>query len=135
MLCLQLLAFRLSQALVKQGFEIKRTKIEALMSSRGVPITDEEAKRLSGENYFEFHAKVKLPPEFDILQLQEIAKAHDAHLSRNPTSRHPGGFTRRFVNMRMYGIGRDTALKRLDACITSLVGSGFVVERVIRECA
>ena len=34
---------------MQQGFEIKRTKIEAMMSSRGVPITDEEAKRLKEE--------------------------------------------------------------------------------------
>jgi hypothetical protein len=51
-------AFTLSQTFVREGFVITRTKLEALFSNRGVPITDEEAAALSPENYFEFHIKV-----------------------------------------------------------------------------
>eukprot|EP00947_MAST-08B_sp_MAST-8B-sp1_P000710 g710.t1 len=50
-------AFRLSQALAKEGFLVARTKVEAAFSNAGVPITDEEARALSPENYFEFHIK------------------------------------------------------------------------------
>ena len=132
----QAVAFRLSQALAKQGYEITRIKIEALMSNRGVPETDVEARRLSEENYFEFHAKLKLPHDFDSEKLQSVALAHDAKMSRNPFAVDKGsGWQRRFVNMRIYGVGKATALARLDACLLALDEAGFIVERVIREYA
>jgi hypothetical protein len=132
----QAVAFRLSQALAKQGYEVTRTKIEALMSNRGVPETDVEARRLSEENYFEFHAKLKLPHDFDSDKLQRVALAHDAKMSRNPFAVERGsGWQRRFVNMRIYGVGKATALARLDACLLALDEAGFMVERVIREYA
>jgi len=42
---------------------------------------------------------------------------------------------RRFVNLRMYQVGRETALKRFQACVDELQASGYGVERLIREYA
>ena len=126
-------AFRISQELAKRAYEISRIKIEALMSNRGVPISDEEAKLLSPENYFEFHIKLRLPCDFDHDLLKRLAAAHDAHLPRNPIQSMPDGWQKRFVNLRMCGIGRVSALLKLNACTDSLQSNGFLIDRVIRE--
>jgi len=135
-------AFRLSQALVRAGYVVARTKIEALLSSRGVPITDEEAKRLSPENYFEFHIKLRLAGDCPLEPLRGLAERHGARLSRNALSKCVEttamgqvveSWQRRFVNLRLYQVGRDTALERFQACVSDLEESGYAIEKLIRE--
>lgn len=46
-------AYKISQEFAKSSLSITRTKIEALFSNKGVPETDEDAKLLSPENYFD----------------------------------------------------------------------------------
>lgn len=129
------LAFRLSQALVQQGYRVERTKIEANMSNSGVPISDEEAARLSPENYFEFHVKLSLPPGFDEDNLRAVTASNDARLSRSALRVTGQGVQKRFVTQRLYGIGRDSALKRFERCCSELSASGFAIESRIREYA
>jgi inosine/xanthosine triphosphate pyrophosphatase family protein len=135
-------SFRLSQALVRAGYVVSRTKIEALLSSRGVPVTDTEAQRLSPENYFEFHIKLRLPGDCPLEPLRMLAERHGARLSRNALSKSVQtssagevveSWQRRFVNLRLYQVGRDTALERFQACVEDLEQSGYAIEKLIRE--
>jgi len=128
------LAFRLSQALVKAGFRIARTKIEASMSNHGVPVSDEEAVLLSPENYFEFHVKLSLPPDFDEGRLRSIAAVLGARLSRS-AFRVTAGAQKRFVTMRIYSVGRTTAVERFDNLCRGLHTAGFAIDSKIREYA
>ena len=105
------------------------------MSNKGIPLTEEEAQLLSPENYFEFHIKLRLPPGFDYELLKSLAQEHDAHISRNPMQTMTGGWQKRFVNLRMYSVGKETAVRRLNRCIESLQSNGFAIDRVIREYA
>lgn len=67
----------MSQSFVQAGFIITRLKIESMLSNAGVPVTDEEAKTHSSENYFEFHIKLLLPPG----KLQQSLTMHLQRLS------------------------------------------------------
>lgn len=129
-------AFRLSQALVRAGYVISRTKIESLLSNLGVPVTDEEAARLSPDCYFEFHIKLRLAGDAPLKPLQAIAERHGAHLSRNALSKsveQTKTWQRRFVNLRLYQVGRDTALARFQACVDELEEAGYAIEKLVRE--
>jgi len=53
-LAVHITAFRISQELAKHGYEVTSTKIECLMSNKGIPLTDEEAKLLSPETILSF---------------------------------------------------------------------------------
>lgn len=129
------LAFRLSQALVQKGYKIARTKIEANMSNSGVPISDEEAARLSPENYFEFHVKLSLPPGFDEESLKRVASANKAHVSRSAMRITDEGVQKRFITQRVYGAGRLTAVAGFERCCSELAAAGFTIESRIREYA
>jgi len=132
---IHVLAFRLSQAFVKMGYEIVRTKIEANMSNSGVPISDEEAGRLSPENYFEFHVKLSLQPGCDEQHLSEVAAQTGARLSRSALRVTDSGVQKRFVTLRLYGVGSNSALQRFDRCCSDLENAGYFIDSRIREYA
>ena len=60
---------RLCKLLHADGWTVKRFKVEALASNKGVPETDEEHKALKAKGegiYFEFHYKCKNRNEADM---------------------------------------------------------------------
>ena len=128
-------AFRLSQRLVSMGFSVSRVKIESTFSNPGVPRTDAEAAALSPHNYFEFHWKLRLPSAYDHAALAALVGAHGARLSRSAL-RHLGeGFHHRFVTLRLYDMGRDSAARRLEALSGALEEAEYELGTIIREYA
>ncbi len=123
----QNIAFELTRELARSGFEISRTKIEAMCSSAGVPQTDDEAMTVSASNYFEFHAKLRLNPGVDSSALDQLCVAHEAHLSRNAFKMLDKGIVERFVTQRMYKVGRETALNRFAKCVEDLESLRHVI--------
>lgn len=125
--------YRICQALAQAGYKITRAKIEAMASSQGVPETDEEAAELSPENYFEFHIKLKLPLDYDPVELDETCRRHQAHISRNALKKTPH-WQERFVNLRYFKVGRQTAFQRFEDCLRD-VSSKYTVIGKQREYA
>ncbi|MEO8700607.1 MAG: hypothetical protein ABI867_11215 [Kofleriaceae bacterium] len=79
----------LHSALAAHGFAPVRVKLEADASNPGVPIDDPAA-------YFEYHARLALPPDADLEALRTLCLAAGAHLSHN--ERSAGS---RFVTLRV----------------------------------
>jgi hypothetical protein len=113
------------RALREAGFALVRVKLEAVATNEGVPDTDEEAARAPAANYFEFHVKLRLPADLDPVPLRSCCERHGARLSRNALKTEADGRSERFVTLRLYGVGRRTALDRLDALERDLAAAGF----------
>eukprot|EP01132_Coremiostelium_polycephalum_P011099 gene11099-13578_t len=123
----QIRSFQLASKFIQLGFQVSRVKIEYLASNIGAPITDLDSLLLSNRNYFEFHLRLlfnnnnndnennQQQKEEHFNRLKLILKKHDAHLSRN-AFRKDQDFEHRFITLRMYRVGRVTALERLENC-------------------
>eukprot|EP01125_Pyxidicula_operculata_P013667 TRINITY_DN4539_c0_g1_i2.p2 TRINITY_DN4539_c0_g1~~TRINITY_DN4539_c0_g1_i2.p2 ORF type:complete len:171 (-),score=38.67 TRINITY_DN4539_c0_g1_i2:279-791(-) len=138
-------SIRLSQKYMEHGFNVVRTKIEALCSNEGVPESDEESQKYPN-NYFEFHVKLHLSDMNDDKWslLRGICKQHDAHLSRNAfkiqgsdgTGDHVDSkikIEERFITIRLYNVGKVQALDKLEKCIEHLKCERFSFGKAQRE--
>jgi non-canonical purine NTP pyrophosphatase (RdgB/HAM1 family) len=124
----------LAGELVKKGFSVARTKIEAHGRLHLAPETDEEALRGPSTSYFEFHIKLALPPEIDVASLAERFEEIGAHLSRNAhKARGEDGLAEHFVTVRAHGVGRTTAEARFACVCEEVARRGLVVRNRIRE--
>jgi len=110
----------IARALISGGFEVVRTKIEAMPDNAGVPVTDDEAAAAPG-NYFEYHVKLVLPASTDLAAVAAACEPHGARLSRNARTRRPDGVEERFVTLRVHA-GRATAEQRFEALAAVLAG-------------
>ncbi|MEU7526018.1 nucleotidyl transferase AbiEii/AbiGii toxin family protein [Saccharothrix sp. NPDC042600] len=101
------------------GLRVLRVKVEAAPWNEGVPRTDDQARP---DLYFEHHVKLRLPRDDwkALSAVLDVAKAHNAHLSRNARRRTEGRKEERFVTQRCHGVGRATARARLDALLEAL---------------
>jgi hypothetical protein len=124
-----------------------------MASNKGIPESDEDCKIFPKENYFEFHIKLDLgdkDPELSNVRttlqqstdsisqtlletLNIICKKHNAHLSRSGL-KHATKHVR-FVTLRYYSIGKNTAFERLGKCIGDLEQFKFKIDSVQREYA
>jgi len=133
-------AFSISQIFIREGYDIQRSKIEAMCSTTGVPLTDEDSNLMSKANYFEFHIKLELLPE-QISPLQKICQTYKAHLSKNAfktttpatTTTNNNETHHRFVTLRLFRVGKNTALGQFDACVSALEQEGFKIVTKQRE--
>lgn len=126
----------IAQELVRRGFDVTRTKIEAHGRLLGAPETDEEARRAPSTSYFEFHVKLALPGDTDLEALGRACKTVGAHLSVNAFKAPDAkGMSERFVTMRAYAEGRRTAEARFAELCALLVARGHVIRNRIREYA
>jgi len=124
----------IARELVRRGFDVTRTKIEAHGRLLGTPETDEEAKRAPSTSYFEYHVKLALPADADVAALGARLKAAGAHLSRNAHKAASGdALVERFVTLRAQGVGRATAEARFAALCAEIERTGFTVRSRIRE--
>lgn len=131
--------YELGRGLVKAGFHVLRTKIEASPSSVNIPAFDEEAlSNFPATNYFEFHVRLQLK-QFDteaIERLRRLAKSRlNGHLSRSAFKRLSPEIEQRFVTLRMYNTGRDSAYRSLESALEILRQEGYDIDGAQREYA
>jgi inosine/xanthosine triphosphate pyrophosphatase family protein len=122
----------LARALVAQGFEVVRTKIEALPRNRDLPETD-EAARAEPARYFEYHIKIIVPPGGDLAPVREVAAAHGARLSRNALRTRADGGHERYLTLRLPGLGRASADARFAALEAAVEALPVSIGRRVRE--
>lgn len=122
----------LVRAVRAAGFAVVRVKLEAVATNAGVP-TDADAGYLPTDCYFEFHVKLALPPGGDDSRLNDLCRRHDAHLSRNAFKTRADGRAERFVTLRVYHAGKQTAFRRLDRLAAALTAAGFEIVNTQKE--
>lgn len=124
----------LARALVRKGFSVTRTKIEAHGRLTWTPETDEEARRGPSTSYFEFHMKLALPEATELALVARRFKELGAHLSRNAhKAAGPDGLAEHFVTIRAHRVGRITAEARFATVCQEIERAGYVVRNRIRE--
>lgn len=126
-------AFRLAMRLMEMGFTVERIKVEAELSNVGVPVTDCDAAALSPHSYFECQCKLWLARTSDFDALIALLQPHGARLSRHSLWHAPGSLLDRYVSLRLYDLGRDAALVRMDDLVSDLEGAGYFVVRNTRK--
>lgn len=116
------------------GFSVRRRKIEASYTARGVPATDEDIRGLPPSCYFEYHVSVLLRGAEQLALLQERAVKHVAHVSRNARkSDEESGVEERFVTMRVARSGKQNAEERYLQLLDDLKQGGFEISGERRE--
>lgn len=120
---------RLHAELWARGYPVARVKVEAVVPAPGLS-TDDVAAFPGG--YFEFHAKLRLPPGANVDDLQALCVAHGAHLSRNDRKRDPRGAAERFVTLRVIPPG-DNAAAAFERLVGALEAAGHDVIGTKRE--
>lgn len=115
------------------GFPITRVKLEAVATNDGVPDTDSEAAAFPPGCYFEFHVKLGLDADADLDLLRSVCERFRAKLSRNAFKQSADGRSERFVTLRLYQVGRQTAFARLAELEAALTDAGFAVVNRQRE--
>lgn len=131
---LQERCFGMARRFVAEGFAIDRVKVEAMMSDEGVPDADADAAQRKS-NYFEFHVKLALDTadHEQYRRLAQLCADHSAHLSKNALKKMPDGREHRFVTLRLYRVGRVSAVDRLERCVAALQAGGFSIVSTQRE--
>ncbi|OHV33423.1 hypothetical protein BCD49_27195 [Pseudofrankia sp. EUN1h] len=126
------LATRWRARLEAAGLRVLRLKIEAAPWNDGVPEFDAQA---SADLYFEHHIKVRLPSgdQRVVGALASTVRGHGARPSRNARRVVAQGCEDRFVTQRCRGVGRRTAVGRLDALLAAVRDGGFEVRDVCTE--
>lgn len=122
----------LARGLVADGFEVVRTKIEALPRNRDLPETDEAAKA-EPARYFEYHIKIIVPPGGDLTPVREAAAMHGARLSRNALRTRADGGHERYLTLRLPGLGRASADARFAALESAVAALPVTITRRVRE--
>ena len=122
----------LARALVADGFEVVRTKIEALPRNRDLPETD-EAALAEPARYFEYHIKIVVPPGGDLAPVRVVAATHGARLSRNALRTRADGGHERYLTLRLPGLGRASADARFAALEAAVEALPVTIGRRVRE--
>lgn len=120
---------RLHAQLWLRGFPVVRVKVEAVVPAAGLTAGELAA---FPDGYFEFHAKLRLPADANLDELQALCVAHGAHLSRNDRKRDPRGAAERFVTLRQHGDGA-AASAAFDRLLAALAAAGHAVVGTKRE--
>lgn len=119
----------LARALVRDGFEVTRMKIEATGRAFGAPEDDTKGSTLPRDVYFEHHATVVLPEGFDEAALLARTRQHGGYVSRNLRK----SSAERFVTVRSYQVGRETADARFEAVVDDVRALGVPLKNRARE--
>ncbi|MBK8252556.1 MAG: hypothetical protein IPK82_07800 [Polyangiaceae bacterium] len=124
----------MGRELLARGFEVIRTKIEALPRNGEIPLTNESAaQRPAG--YFEYHIKVSLPDgdEQARAAVNSAVASFGAHLSRNANARRRPGEEDRFITLRVPGVGQPEAEARFQALLSAVEALPYPIRSRVRE--
>ena len=130
-----LVAAEIAASLAQRGYVVTRTKIECALNHPAVPASDGDGAQWP-RKYVEFHVKVGVPAA-RVAELEALF-ATDAHCktSRNARKVHRDtGLQERFVNIRLFGTGREEGMRQLQRRLTLLQEHAFDVQSVAREYA
>lgn len=123
----------LAQRFEEAGFAVRRRKIEASYTARGVPEKDEETRGLPPSCYFEYHVSIRLKNAKELSDLLQRASRHGAHVSRNAKKRDETGVEERFVTLRVHRVGRATAEHRYIELLNDMKNASLEVLEERRE--
>lgn len=118
-------AYDLSDKFAKCGFEVVRTRCEAMAYSKYAPRTDGDSVKMPLDYYFEYHQRVDNVKFDDIqkmigkLKYDKNVKIHASQVGHKV-----------FVNMRVYECGRDTVEKVWSVIISKI---GHVTKKALKE--
>lgn len=126
-----LIVHQLARELALAGFEVIRTKIEAVGPHRDLPQSDEIAAKTPRSNYFEHHAKVTLPSAQSEPEIARAFAELGAYLSRGAP--RGDGIELRFVTLRSWGLGQASADARFDQVLALAVKLGLPLRNRMRE--
>jgi hypothetical protein len=116
-------------ALLDDGFQVVRVKIEAAPSNPGLP---QDAAAVGPGCYFEHHVKLVLDTDA-IPAARAISERHSAHLSRNARRNLAASLHERFVTQRCHDAGQPEAKRRLAALVAELTTAGLTIAEVEEE--
>jgi hypothetical protein len=119
-----------------EQFEVIRLKLESLASNEGVPQTDEEAKNITGDTYFEYHIKIKDAPHS--AESDQVLKKLSHQLTEDLQIRVPFSCNnlkdfQRFLNARTYHIGFQNSFAKVNQIKAAIESNGYEIERIISE--
>jgi hypothetical protein len=121
----------LARELSRAGFEVVRTKIEAVGPHRDLPLTDEAARARPRTNYYEHHAKIVLKAGQNEAELSRELAELGAYLSKGaPRS---DGVEQRFVTVRSWGLGLAAADARFERVLARTRELGLPLRGRARE--
>jgi hypothetical protein len=129
------LMLRDAEALARH-FEVVRLKLEAVYTNEGVPQTDEQARQVPDDTYFEYHLKVDAPVS---AENDERLKGLARDLTRQLNVKTPFSCNnmreknQRFLNARTYGLGYGSSSAVAERVADAIAREGFTVSKVIRE--
>ncbi len=123
----------LVERIEEAGLVATRTKIEAMVQNKCVPLSDEDAVRRQNSNYFEFHTKVTLSEAESLDPLSRICEFFGAHLARSASNKFGNGSTQRFVTLRFHSAGRTTAEKTFSRLIQALRDADYHPTHFLKE--
>ncbi|WP_437535005.1 non-canonical purine NTP pyrophosphatase [Sorangium sp. So ce726] len=126
-----LVVHQLARDLAQAGFEVIRTKVEAVGPHRDLPLTDDVAARAPRTNYFEHHAKVVLPSPDSEAEVSRAFAELGAYLSRGAP--RADGIELRFVTLRSWGLGQASADARFDQVLALAARLGLPLRNRTRE--
>jgi non-canonical purine NTP pyrophosphatase (RdgB/HAM1 family) len=126
-----LVVHQLARDLVRAGFEVIRTKVEAVGPHLDLPLTDDVASRAPATNYFEHHAKIVLPSLDSETEVSRAFAELGAYLSRGAP--RVDGVEMRFVTLRSWGLGQASADARFDRVLALAARLGLPLRNRTRE--
>lgn len=119
-----------------EHFDVVRLKLESLATNEGVPQTDEEAKNIPGDTYFEYHIKIKDAPASEesdnTLKNLSYQLMEDLQI-RVPFSCNNLKDFQRFLNARTYDMGFQNSFEKVKKIKASIESKGYEIERIISE--
>jgi hypothetical protein len=119
--------------LTQKGFTPTRVKVEAAPENAGLPETDDDARQLPSENYFEYHLKLLLGDNQVPAIAETVAQHPGTHLSRNAFKQREDGLQERFATLRCYKMGRVSANQRFTALQDAIVQQKVMVLKAVCE--
>jgi hypothetical protein len=126
-------ANRCATELEHAGFRVVRVKVEAEPGNADVPQADADAMVHATSNYFEHHVKLLRDSGARRDDLLQACLASGAHLSRNAWREPVAGMEERFVTLRCYGTGWNSADRKLQQLIDTLQRIGEQIIEVESE--
>lgn len=124
---------KLTRALADRKFDVTRVKIEIAADNPCVPQSIDQARASAPDRYFEHHIKLLLGQRTEMTVLQDLARRHDAHLSRNALRTRDDGQQERFLTQRWYQVNRPTARLHLDALLNELAQRNYQIIDIEEE--